>query len=83
MVIVQRTLGVSPQFFFIQTRVLNHNKYVGIRQFSDEDIKQKIYFYRYFFNQVSRLSMRSAPFARKSGCLHIYLHNEVRVLSNI
>ena len=28
-------------------------------------------------NQVSRLSMRSAPLARKSGCLHICLHNEV------
>ena len=34
-------------------------------------------------NQVSRLSMRSAPFAKKSGCLHICLHNEVRFLSNI
>ena len=32
-------------------------------------------FYRYFVNQVSRLSMRSAPFARKSvRCLNIYLH---------
>ena len=27
--------------------------------------------------------MRSSPFARKSGCLHICLHNEDRVLSNI
>ena len=33
-------LGVSPQFFSIWTRVLNHNKYVEIKQFSKEDIKQ-------------------------------------------
>ena len=33
-------LGVSPQFFPIWTRVLNHNKYVEIKQFSKEDIKQ-------------------------------------------
>ena len=33
-------LGVSPQFFSIWTRVLNHNKYVEIEQFSKEDIKQ-------------------------------------------
>ena len=32
-------LGVSPQFFSIWTRVLNHNKYVEIKQFSKEDIK--------------------------------------------
>ena len=69
-------LGVSPQFFPIWIRVLNHNKYVEIKQFSKEDISNKIIFYRYFVNQVSRLSMRSAPSARKSGCLHICLHNE-------
>ena len=34
------TLGVSPQFFSIWTRVLNHNKYVEIKQFSKVDIKQ-------------------------------------------
>ena len=33
-------LGVSPQFFSILIRVLNHNKYVEIKQFSKEDIKQ-------------------------------------------
>ena len=33
-------LGVSPQFFSIWTRVLNHNKYVEINKFSKEDIKQ-------------------------------------------
>ena len=33
-------LGVSPQFFSIWTRVLNHNKFVEIKQFSKEDIKQ-------------------------------------------
>ena len=33
-------LGVSPQFISIWTRVLNHNKYVEIKQFSKEDIKQ-------------------------------------------
>ena len=33
-------LGVSPQFFSIWTRVLNHNKYIEIKQFSKEDIKQ-------------------------------------------
>ena len=33
-------LGVSPQFFFIWTRVLNQNKYVEIKQFSKEDTKQ-------------------------------------------
>ena len=69
--------GVSPQFFSIWTRVLNHNIYVEIKQFSKVDIKQNnistVILLRYLF-QVSRLSMRSAPFARKSGCLHIYLH---------
>ena len=33
-------LGVSPQFFSIWIRVLNHNKYVEIKQFSKEDIEQ-------------------------------------------
>ena len=33
-------LGVSPQFFSIWTRVLNHNKYVEIKNFSKVDIKQ-------------------------------------------
>ena len=33
-------LGVSPYFFFIWTRVLNHNQYVEIKQFSKVDIKQ-------------------------------------------
>ena len=33
-------LGVSPQFFSIWIRVLNHNKHVEIKQFSKEDIKQ-------------------------------------------
>ena len=33
-------LGVSSQFFSIWIRVLNHNKYVEIKQFSKEDIKQ-------------------------------------------
>ena len=33
-------------------------------------------------NQVSRLSLRTAPFARKLRCLHFCLHNQVRVLSN-
>ena len=33
-------LGVSPQFFSIWIRVLNHNKYVEIKQISKEDIKQ-------------------------------------------
>ena len=37
---VKVALGVSPQFFSIWTRVLNHNKYVAIKQFSKEDIKQ-------------------------------------------
>ena len=69
-------LGVSPHFFSIWTRVLNHNKYVEIKQFSKEDIKQNnistiILLIKF---QISRLSMRSAPFARKSGCLHIYLY---------
>ena len=36
-----------------------------------------------FVDQVSRLLMRPVPFARKSGCLNICLHNEVRVVSNI
>ena len=47
-------------------------------QFSKVDIKY------YFFNQVSRLSTRSSPFARKSRCLHtsICLLNDVRILSN-
>ena len=37
---VKHALGVSSQFFFIWTRVLNHNKYVEIKQFSKVDIKQ-------------------------------------------
>ena len=37
---VKVALGVSPQFFSIWTRVLNHNKYVEIKQFSKVDIKQ-------------------------------------------
>ena len=40
MYIFKVALGVSPQFFSIWTRVLNHNKYVEIKQFSKEDIKQ-------------------------------------------
>ena len=34
------TWRISTIFFFIWTRVLNHNKYVEIKQFSKEDIKQ-------------------------------------------
>ena len=37
---VKVALGVSPQFFFIWTRVLNHNNHVEIKQFSKVDIKQ-------------------------------------------
>ena len=37
---IKVALGISPQFFSIWTRVLNHNKYVKIKQFSKEDIKQ-------------------------------------------
>ena len=37
---IKVALGVSPQFLSIWTRVLNHNKYVEIKQFSKEDIKQ-------------------------------------------
>ena len=37
---IKVALGVSPQFFSIWTRVLNHNKYVEIKQFSKENIKQ-------------------------------------------
>ena len=37
---VKHALGVSPQFFFIWTWVLNHNKYIEIKQFSKVDIKQ-------------------------------------------
>ena len=33
-------LGVSPQFFSIWIRILNHNEYVEIKQISKEDIKQ-------------------------------------------
>ena len=33
-------LGVSPQFFSNWIQVLNHNKYLEIKQFSKEDIKQ-------------------------------------------
>ena len=77
-IIVKRALGVSPYFFFIWTRVLNHNKYVETKQFSKEDFKQKnistvILLIKFLVYQC----MRSAPFARMSGCLH----NEVRVLS--
>ena len=38
--ILKVALGVSSQFFSIWTRVLNHNKYVEIKQFSKVDIKQ-------------------------------------------
>ena len=37
--IIKFALGVSPQFFSIWTRVLNHYKYVEIEQFSKVDIK--------------------------------------------
>ena len=37
---IKRAHGVSPQFFFIWTWVLNHNSYVEIKQFSKVDIKQ-------------------------------------------
>ena len=67
-------LGVSPQCLSIWTRVLNHNKYLEIKQFSKVDIKQNNISTVNFVNQVSRLSMRSSAFARKSGCLHIGLH---------
>ena len=40
--LIKVALGVSPQFFSICIRVLNHNKYVEIKQFSKEDIKQYI-----------------------------------------
>ena len=33
-------LAYLPNFFSIWTRVLNHNKYVEIKQFSKGDIKQ-------------------------------------------
>ena len=38
--LVKVALGVSSQFFPIWTRVLNHNKYVEIKQSSKVDIKQ-------------------------------------------
>ena len=38
--VLKVALGVSPQFFSIWTRVLNHNKYVEIKQFSKVDIKR-------------------------------------------
>ena len=53
-----------------------------MKQFSKVDIKLNN-ISTVVANQVSRLSMRSAPFARKSGCLHICLDNAVRVVSNI
>ena len=37
---LKRALGVTPQLFFIWTRVLNHNIYVEIKQFIKVDIKQ-------------------------------------------
>ena len=37
---IKVALGVSSQFFSISIRVLNHDKYVEIKQFSKEDIKQ-------------------------------------------
>ena len=57
-------------------QVLKHN-YVEIKQSSKVEI-----FYHYFVNQLSRLSMRSSPLAKKLRYLHICLHNEVGVLSN-
>ena len=39
-------------------------------------------FYHYVVNQLSHLSMRSSPLAKKSRYLHICLHNEVPVLYN-
>ena len=38
--LVKVALGVSPQIFSIWIRVLNHNRYVEIKQFSRVDIKQ-------------------------------------------
>ena len=69
---VKVALGVSPQFFSIWIRVLNHNKYVEIKHFSKVDIKQ---------NNISTVILlikflvyQWDPFARKSCCLHIYLY---------
>lgn len=74
------SLGVSEQLFIMLTWVLNHGKYIEIKQNRNQT---KSYFDCYFVNQVSQLSMNSAPFARKLDCLHICLHNEACVLCNI
>ena len=64
-------LGVSPHFFSIWTRVLNHNKYVEIKQFSKEDIKQ---------NNISTVILLIKFLVyqwdprQEVGLLHIYLY---------
>ena len=62
---------------FISKGSTSHNGDVPflIKQFSKVDIKQNNIS---FVKQVSRISMRSVPFARKLVCLH----NEVRVVPN-
>ena len=64
------TLRLKVHINFFSTRELKHYQYVEIKQFSKVEIKQNN-FYRYFVNQVFRLS---APSARKLSCLYIFVH---------
>ena len=68
------TLAVSPQFFSIWTRVLNHDKYVEIKQFSKVDIKQNdistvILLIKFLVYQWDPRHLHRSRFF-----LHIYLH---------
>ena len=73
--ILKHAQGVSQQFFKnMNPLVLKHSKYVEIKQFS----KVPVYIKQTHIStillllvyQVSCLSMRSTPFARKLHCLH-------------
>ena len=66
-------LAYLPIFFPFEPKYLIIINMLKLNNFPKKT-STKSYFYRYFVNQVSLLSMRSPPFARKSGCLHIYLY---------
>ena len=77
------SLGVSEQLFIMWTWVLNHGKYIEIKQNRNQT---KSYFDCYFVNQVSCLSIRDVPFTRKSHCSHnkvCFLSIIIRILLNL
>ena len=69
--LIKVAVGVSLQFFFIWTRVLNNNQYVEIKQFSKVEIKQSNIstVIKFFVYQWDPRHLQGSRFF-----LHIYLH---------